>query len=539
MSSGFDPCKQWLGIDALSLSDPWLVLGVARGETNPLAIVRAADAKLAILRAVPPGPLTLARDALVKRVEAARDELLSAASQAAQAAPAPLAPPPRPMFAPPPVPMAPPVPPVLAAAEPSPPVRLNRQPVAKQSSGSSAVVAVISLLAVVIASYFAYQVLESRKKKPNADKVAAVTKTPNKDEGKKARPAKQSDDSSDDSRGSRKPMRQPDEPSDPAEPEPESSGTDQRKPRPKPDDGDSPADVKMRTKPEPEAEPEPEVDPKPKPTSKPDSETPDEKPARGTRPEPESDPKPEPEPDSKPKPDSKPRGDEDGPGDEPEMRPKPKPVPPADSEPAPESTPPKPSPTAKPEPDSNDPAAAAAEVAKLLREAYGALRESEFDTAKAALKTALDKAGDDDKLTLRVNCFRQLTQYAEQLLGYRDQAFKAAMDGGIYELPSGKMLAVVEISDKELVYKEGVNKRIPIEEIPPSWLLAIVTKWFEAEDNPGNHVFLGVYHVLKDKPNLKAAESEWGLAAFGGENVSFLTPLLRDPLLQPKDDAGN
>lgn len=501
MSSGFDPCKQWLGIDALSLSDPWLVLGVARGETNPLAIVRAADAKLAILRAVPAGPLTLARDALVKRVEAARDELL-ADSQAAPAAPAPLAPPPRPMFAPPPVPMAPQVPPVLAAAEPSPPVRLNRQPVVKQSSGSSAVVAVISLLAVVVASYFAYQVLESRKKKQRPVAVAAVTKPPNKDEEKKARPAKQVDDSSDDSRGSRKPTPQPDEPSDPAEPEPE-----------------------------------PEAEPKPKP--KPDSETPDQKPTRGTRPEPESDPKPEPEPDSKPKPDSKPRGDEDSPGDEPEMRPKPKPVPPADSEPAPEPTPPKPSPTAKPEPDSDDPAAAAAGVAKLLREAYGALRESEFDTAKAALKTALDKAGDDDKLTLRVNCFRQLAQYAEQLLGYRDQAFKAAVDGGIYELPSGKMLAVVEISDTELVYKEGVNKRIPIEEIPPSWLLAIITKWFEAEDNPGNHVFLGVYHVLKDKPNLKAAESEWGLAAFGGENVSFLTPLLRDPLLQPKDDAGN
>lgn len=505
MSSGFDPCKQWLGIDALSLSDPWLVLGVARGETNPLAIVRAADAKLAILRAVPAGPLTLARDALVKRVEAARDELL-AASQAAPAAPAPLAPPARPMFAPPPVPMAPPVPPVLAAAEPSPPVRLNSQPVVKQSSGSSAVVAVISLLAVVVAGYFAYQVLESKKKKSSSKNIAAVTKTPNDVEDKKPSPAKPSKNGTDDSRVSRKPTPQPDEPSDPAEPEPE-----------------------------------PEADPKPRPTSKPDSETPDEKPARGTRPEPESDPKPEPkpEPDAKPKPDSKPRGDEDTPGDEPEMRPKPKPVPLADSEPAPEPTPPKPSPTAKPEPDSDDPAAAAAEVAKLLREAYGAIRESEFDTAKAALKTALDKAGDDDKLTLRVNCFRQLAQYAEQLLGYRDQAFKAAVDGGIYELPSGKMLAIVEISDTEVVYKEGINKRLPIEEIPPSWLLAIVTKWFEGEDKPGNHVFLGVYHVLKDKPNLKAAESEWGLAAFGGENVSFLTPLLRDPLLQPKDDAGN
>ena len=537
MSSGFDPCKQWLGIDALSLSDPWLVLGIARGETNPLAIVRAADAKLAVLRAVPAGPLTLARDALVKRVEAARDELLAAASQGAPAAPAPLAPPPRPTFAPPPVPMAPPVPQVVAAAEPSPTVRLNGRPVVKQSTGSSAVVAVISLLAVVTASYFAYQILESRKKKSNPKTVAAVTKTPNNVEDEKPRPAKPSKNGPDDSRGSRKPTPQPDDAPDSAAPEPEPTDSERRKPGPKPDTGESPADVKMRTKTEPEAEPEPEPEAEPKPKPKPDPEPPDEKPTRGARPQ--AEPDPETEPDSKPKPVSKPRGDADGLGDEPEMRPKPKPAPPADSEPAPEPTPPKPSPTSAPEPDSADPAAAAAEVAKLLREAYAALRESEFDTANAALKTALNKAGDDDKLTLRVNCFRQLSQYAEQLLGYRDEAFKAATDGGIYELPSGKMLAVVEISDKELVYKEGVNKRIPIDEIPPSWLLAIVTKWFEAEDKPGNHVFLGVYHVLKEKPNLKAAESEWGLAAFGGENVSFLTPLLRDPLLQPKAEAGN
>lgn len=494
MSSGFDPCKQWLGIDALSLGDPWLVLGVARGETNPLAIVRAADARLTVLRSVPPGPLTLARDALVKRVEAARDELLTSAAQSGVVTPPAAAPAPRPMFSPPPVPMPPPVPSAPLPASLTTPtepttIRLSKRPVAQQTSGGHVAVAIASLLAVVMAAAVAYVILQGRK--PKRD-VAARKVTPAVDT---------------------KPV---------ADQHPISKQRREEEPR----RADPPVEMKTSSKPDAEkGEDGPGSAPRPASNSDTGAEP---VPAPKSKPKPEAaDPVDDPEMQSKPKPDEKP-------DEKPEPKPEPEP------EPKPEPPPEKPQPPSIPEPAAAaDPAAAATAVTKLLREAYAALREHEFDTADAALKTALDKAGDDDKLTKRVNCFRQLAQYAKQFLDYQDEAMAAAANGGIYDLPSGKTLGIVEINDKELVYKEGINKRIPRDKIPPAWIQAIITKWFSAADRAGNHVFLGVYHVLKDKPDLEEAGNEWRLAEFGGENVSFLTPLLRDPLLTPAAEDAN
>jgi hypothetical protein len=504
MSSGFDPCKQWLGIDALSLGDPWLVLGVTRGETNPLAIVRAADTKLAILRSVPAGPLSIARDALVKRVEAARDELLASATQAPIAPPTPAAPPPRPTYAPPPVPMAPPVPQMPVPSEQSPAIRLSKRPVVTQSSAGPAIVAVFSLLAVVVAAYLAYQVLERRKQETRRkpDQVAVVPQ-----------PASTGKDRQADGQTETKQNTS----SDPG------------------DATDSAGDVSMPVKGKRPAESVGEVTPKDPPPTEP----PTASPTRGRKPQdnaqpdnaqPTDEPNSElrSEPNSEPGAKPKPKPDAAAPDEDPEMRSKPKPGSRPDSEPDPDAGPSTPKPTAVPESEDAD---AATAVTKLLREAYAALVANEFDTAKAALKTAVSKAGGDDALSLRVNCFRQLAQYAEQFIGYRDEAFKAAADGGIYELPGGKMLSIVEINDEELVYKAGINKRIPRDEIPPAWTQTIITKWFSGADKPGNHVFLGVYHVLKEKPDLEGAENEWRLAEFGGENVSFLTPLLRDPVI--------
>lgn len=73
----FDPCRQWLGIDAVDLADPRRVLGVSPIERDRQAIFRAAEVRLATLRSVPPGPFDRARDALVQRVEEARDALLT------------------------------------------------------------------------------------------------------------------------------------------------------------------------------------------------------------------------------------------------------------------------------------------------------------------------------------------------------------------------------------------------------------------------------------------------------------------------------
>ncbi|NCA12309.1 hypothetical protein EBR56_11025, partial [bacterium] len=71
MTTPFDPCRQWLGIDAVDLVDPRRVLGLGPGEANPLAVLRAAEARLTLLRGVDPGPFAVARQALMTRVEEA------------------------------------------------------------------------------------------------------------------------------------------------------------------------------------------------------------------------------------------------------------------------------------------------------------------------------------------------------------------------------------------------------------------------------------------------------------------------------------
>ena len=85
-STPFDPCKQWLGIDAVDLVNPHRVLGIGPGETDPLAVLRAAEARLAMLRSVEPGPFAVARQALVKRVEEAREAVLRQISAGARPA---------------------------------------------------------------------------------------------------------------------------------------------------------------------------------------------------------------------------------------------------------------------------------------------------------------------------------------------------------------------------------------------------------------------------------------------------------------------
>ena len=72
----FDPCKQWLGIDALDLDDPRRVLGIGPHESDPLAVIRATTTRLSLLRGISSGPFELARAALIMRVEEAREHLL-------------------------------------------------------------------------------------------------------------------------------------------------------------------------------------------------------------------------------------------------------------------------------------------------------------------------------------------------------------------------------------------------------------------------------------------------------------------------------
>ena len=76
-ASTFDPSREWLGLDAVDLADPRLVLGLSSGQLDGETIIKAADERLARLRGLDPGPFTVARTALVKRVEESRDGLLA------------------------------------------------------------------------------------------------------------------------------------------------------------------------------------------------------------------------------------------------------------------------------------------------------------------------------------------------------------------------------------------------------------------------------------------------------------------------------
>jgi hypothetical protein len=84
----FDPCREWLGIEALDLGDPRRVLGIPVSLTDPDAIAAAAEARLATLRRINPGPFARAREALVARVEEARQTLLQHAAAAGPPPPA-------------------------------------------------------------------------------------------------------------------------------------------------------------------------------------------------------------------------------------------------------------------------------------------------------------------------------------------------------------------------------------------------------------------------------------------------------------------
>lgn len=75
---GFDPSREWLGIDAVDLADPFRVLGLTPTVSDPAVVTAAAGRLLEQLHGVDPGPFKRAHEALVRRIEACRDEVLAA-----------------------------------------------------------------------------------------------------------------------------------------------------------------------------------------------------------------------------------------------------------------------------------------------------------------------------------------------------------------------------------------------------------------------------------------------------------------------------
>jgi len=171
----FDPCKQWLGIDAVDLGDPRRVLGLGPLDRDPQAIIRAATIKLSLLQSVSPGAFAMAHAALLRRVAEARDALLAEA--AASAPPRLSMPPPPPAVAgaipatpprpavplPPPVPRPPAVPGGAPPhdAEPDPLVAFTprRVPTYKRKSSSGPLLLAVAALSAV-AGVMAYRIMQ-------------------------------------------------------------------------------------------------------------------------------------------------------------------------------------------------------------------------------------------------------------------------------------------------------------------------------------------------------------------------------------------
>jgi hypothetical protein len=429
----FDPCRQWLGIDAVELVTPHRVLGISPLETDPLVIVRAADQKLGVLRSIDPGSLVRARDALVTRVEQARDAMLAAASSGAgNVAPFPAAP----QSTPPAFPAA--AGEHLPSEEFSNPVTL-RQPrrIVRPSRPSPVMPLAVTALLLGVAGWLGYQVLQQQPGK----QVASTN------------------------------PKQPDRP--------------KAVPAPKP-------------QPEPEPAPKPEPEPAPKPEPEP-----------APKPEPEPAPKPEPEPAPKPEP-------EPAPKPEPEPAPKPEPEPPLTPQ----------------EFSARDRKA----LERHLKDAYAALRESDFQKADEFLEAARAIAAQDEPSADRVARWNRLAMYARKFPGLRDEALKNSGDNEI-ELDGGRLIGIIEINADRVIYRErGRTERVPRDRLPDDILLAIMQQWFNAAAQPGNHIYLGVFHVLRKEPDLASARGEWQLAAFGGEQEgTALQPLLTDPIIKSGD----
>jgi hypothetical protein len=487
----FDPCREWLGIDASDLKDPHRVLAIPPHETDGDTIVRLAEERLTRLSQIAPGPFAKAHAALLARVAEARDALLVTAtwgssSNAVTEPPALVPPPPStltspalPTFTRPPSIMAgsppsstplipaaremiPPLAPSVAFVDPAgtaagqavvtsaePPSEtlpfVPMAPVAHSSSpvrpsGVSTGAAGLGLLAVVLASALGVGYVASTRGLNL--KLGGLQISVN-----------------------------PAVATIPAPPPPRATTEPSRPP--------SFAD----------GAPTPEP-PFPKPS----------KPPRETR---SSQAAPSPK-----------MPDETGPSQSPE-------------------------PMAVPMPDPAVERRLAAERARIakaveasLSNAYHSLQRGDFDAADGAIKSVSGQVGDDVDLATRIERWRFVAACAREFTKYRDEAFQSANAGREYEV-EGRRLVVIEVTPDTFVYRlQGQNVRTPRDRINPRIEMAVVETWFAADGRAANNIFLGARWLCIDPPNVTRARAAWQKAADGGENVSALLALLEDPIIR-------
>jgi hypothetical protein len=493
----FDPCRQWLGIDAVDLGNARLVLGVASQETDALVVRRAAEARLNLLRTISPGPFEMARAGLIKRVEEAREKLL------AEIAASP--PPPRPLagaavtFAmpappsqrasaatvPPPMPQGvalgvpPAVPPAVPSVVPPPVPGAGVETIAIRTTvyrkktpvaGIALTVLALSGVAGALFYYNAYGKLKGQKSSKTSKSGVRQTA--------RAEPA-----AAPVIRGPKTSQRG-DKDEGPVDPTSDRAVSPSKPPSPG-------KDLNQRSRPEPEPEEEPmpaEQSDESKKAGKKEAAVPPPKPMR------------------------KPAND---------MPAEQKPVEMKGVAETPEEGTPADAPPAQ---------AMAKEDSQLeatLAETLEALRSQEHDKVAERLAEASEQAGSDEAKQ-RVAGWKLLATYYKGFLEYREKALATVKPGDEYDVKNQK-IAVVEVDDKKFIYQvAGGTREVPRNKIPGGIVLAIVMQWFDA--NPANDLYVGAYHLAKPESDPPRAREHWEKALAAGADSSALLPLLDDPV---------
>jgi len=508
----FDPCREWLGIDAVDLGDPGRVLGLPPGCRDAGLIGRAAETRLEALRQVAPGPFAKAHAAIVARVEEARDSLLAAAFSGASSAPPAQA---GSTFASPPPPAgtatsrwagvgaashaAPdaaatgfPVPsddaePVLAPA--------LRRPAARNRSSSSGAGGLLLTSFALLAAAVAVLAFLVLRPDPLGDRVAVKQPVPTTATSPTsgAKPA-----------GGGGGATRPSQPPTPRHPE---------KPAPAPETPPAATVAPSDPGAEPGAPRRPERNAEQRPSNDDMQESAAEQSALQQR---------EAERLRREKQEQARRDAEmaeqkaaAAARDAEEARRKAEMAAAADAQQA-----------------DQERARMQEAVDKSLGDAFKALQRGEFDTADRAIAAAGNHVGDDVEAATRIERWRLLATYAREFVGFREQAIAAANAGREFQV-DGKPFAVIEITPAMFIYKlAGKIERVPRERVDPRIELAVVEGWFEADGRAANHLFLGARWLCLDPPNPSRARAEWRIAGDGGEQVAPLNALLEDPVIR-------
>jgi len=492
----FDPCRAWLGIDRADLADPRRVLGLVPGETDPIVVLKAAEARLKALKGLAAGQHHAAREALILQVEQAREKVLSQIAAVGKGQDLPGPPAQGSGFSMPPPPRRPGVATTDADAgatvvfdEPgrfgsraedafAPPVVRVRHYRPGRRQGSAAIW--VSLLAILgsVAAGVGFIWWQARQQDLRQAARSQATRSP-RDEDLAGGPQGDAGDRS-------KPL--PEDAAISSSPPP--SRTEGTKPITPSTTRSAPAVNMPPTTTVAASEPAPE------PTVTEPMET-----AAA---------------ESQPSLDTVASMDGDAPVEE-KM---------ADAGMSEEDMTDMPADEAMASADSTDDDS---EIETAIASALAAIRTSDFDTADALLASALE-GGRSMPAKRRVSDWQTLAQYAREFAGFREKAIAAIKPGDEYDV-NGKKVGVVEIDDKKFIYRfQGRNKTTPRNKIPSGIAMAIVTTWFD--ERPANHLFLGAHHATKPEPDLAKARDHWERAEQGGINAEPLLRLLDDPLLQ-------